>query len=81
MPWEVANFSANDKAPQTYSAEPHAWKQVRFFSWPVCKYCGLILLRNPFTKWCSEKGCNYKLHQGYLHQRNQAGIDPMKKGV
>lgn len=81
MPWEVATFSADEQAPQKYTMEPHSWKQVRFFSWPVCRYCGLVLLRNSFTKWCGAHGCNYRLHPGYQVQRNAAGIDPLERAA
>lgn len=72
MPWETIPYV--EEGPQPYRMENHSWKITRFISWPVCQYCGLVLLRNPFSKWCADKGCNYKDHPGYAGQRDRAHV-------
>lgn len=36
---------------------PHATKAYKGIPWPVCKYCGLVYLRNKPTKKAIRKGC------------------------
>lgn len=74
--WVTVPFIEND-APQVYTLEPHTWKSVRFFSWPVCSYCGLVLLKNDFTRWADRMGCNHTLHRDYHREWAKAGINPL----
>jgi hypothetical protein len=37
--------------------EPHEFKTIRGFPWPVCTGCGLVKLRNAITEWCVRHGC------------------------
>ena len=78
MPWETAKFKSTDEPPRTYTREPHYWRTYRFLPWPVCHHCGLVLLKNDFTRWAAAQGCNYKLHPGYAAQYAQSGINPRK---
>lgn len=50
---------------EDYSFEGHIWYLDKNAGKQVCAQCGLVLLRNPASAWCSEKGCNYKLHTSY----------------
>lgn len=78
MAWETVPY-VEDDTPKHYTMEPHHWKHVRFMSWQVCAYCGLVALKNDFTRWAMRMGCNYKLHRDYQAQYNQSGIDPQKE--
>ena len=48
--------------------EQHNW-QGRVCNWRCCVKCGLILLHNPFTRWCVERGCDYAEHPGFSAAR------------
>lgn len=51
--------------PKTFKVEPHDFGSIRGLSWPVCKGCGLVRLRNPLTDWCIRHGCNAEDAPGY----------------
>jgi hypothetical protein len=50
---------------QAYKLEGHTFVQPRRMGKPLCKRCGLVLLRNPLTAWCDDKGCHFSDHPGY----------------
>lgn len=56
-----------------YRLEPHNFgpSGVKNFPWNICKYCGLVLLRNAFTEWCRKMGCNNKDHPQYEAKRRE----------
>lgn len=37
----------------------------------MCSNCGLIKLKNTFSKWCIKTGCLHELHPQYKSKRNQ----------
>lgn len=43
---------------QPYKLEPHHFTSKRRLAWPVCKGCGILLLKNEFTAWAAKMGCN-----------------------
>jgi hypothetical protein len=45
-----------------YSYEAHSPVKVKQLPWPVCRHCGLVYLKNEFTRWCIGKGCNNSYH-------------------
>jgi hypothetical protein len=45
-----------------YEAHRPGPSGVTGLPWPVCVYCGLVYLRNPFTAWAIKKGCNNADH-------------------
>lgn len=51
-----------DKVPYTF--EPHSPQRRRGMPWLVCKFCGLVYLRNDFTRWAIKKGCRNSAHPG-----------------
>jgi hypothetical protein len=48
-----------------YTFESHTTIKVKNIPWSFCKYCGLIFLNNPATKWCIKMGCNNRYHPQY----------------
>jgi len=49
-----------------YEYEPHNFvKLYKGIPQLVCKHCGLVTLRNDFTRWCISKGCLNEYHSGY----------------
>lgn len=62
-------IAASDIAGEIkYEMENHSWTKSGSFPWEYCRYCGLIALRNKFTKWAINKGCNNSYHPGYHEQ-------------
>lgn len=49
--------------------DPHAFVRVNGLPWQMCKKCGLLALRNPFTAWCIAHGCDAHEHPGYKAAR------------
>lgn len=49
----------------TYSFESHKPDKIKGLPWMACKYCGLVFLKNPLTKWCIKMGCNHSYHKDY----------------
>lgn len=46
--------------------EQHNFQKLyKGIPWLVCAKCGLVALRNPFTKWCMSNGCNHSEHPNY----------------
>ena len=41
------------------SDSSHAPRLLKGISWPVCRKCGLVYLKNPLTAWCIKMGCDY----------------------
>jgi hypothetical protein len=48
-----------------YEYEPHSPTQMRNMPWLYCRHCGLLYLKNDFTRWCIKMGCDHKYHPGY----------------
>ncbi len=36
---------------------PHQAKKLKQLSWPVCKFCGLVYLKNELTRQAIRVGC------------------------
>ena len=53
-----------------YTYERHAFVLLKPASCYYCKYCGLVRLKNKFTKWCIRMGCNNEYHPTYMRMRN-----------
>ena len=52
--------------------EQHSFnKKISGLSYLVCSKCGLINLRNPFTLWCIQRGCDYEEAPGYENERRK----------
>ena len=66
----MSEWSADDsgltlaqiETKQPYRFEPHAFVTRRRITWPVCRRCGLVLLRNDLTDWCVKRGCDANNH-------------------
>lgn len=50
---------------QAYKYKGHSFVPLKGVGKQVCKFCGLIALKNKATEWCIEKGCNYDDHDQY----------------
>lgn len=37
--------------------------------WPCCVKCGLVLMKNDFSRWADKVGCNNKYHPSYASKR------------
>jgi hypothetical protein len=48
-----------------YTYEPHSPVILKGVNVLYCKYCGLLYLKNPFTKWCIRMGCANRYHPHY----------------
>lgn len=48
-----------------YSYERHNPVVLKGTPWLYCRYCGLLYLNNPITKWCIKMGCNSSYHLQY----------------
>lgn len=55
----------------TYSYEKHAPVPLKGNPYLYCKYCGLVYLKNDFTKWCIRMGCNNSYHPLFNKMRNK----------
>lgn len=51
--------------------EPHSWTGNKVLSRQVCRKCGLVALKNDFTAWCIQMGCDYRDHPEYEAKRMQ----------
>jgi hypothetical protein len=60
-------------AKQPYTMQAHSWDSKKLFHWDVCVDCGLVALKNDFSRWCIRIGCHYKDHAGYRDQRGKSG--------
>jgi hypothetical protein len=58
---------------EPYTMEHHAPVKLRSIPWLVCRKCGLVYLKNPFTAWCVKHGCNSEDHPSYARQRAMTG--------
>jgi hypothetical protein len=56
----------------SYIVEPHHPTTWKGFPWAVCRRCGLVYLRNPFTAWAIQKGCGNEEHPEYRKMWEQA---------
>ncbi len=56
-----------------YVYEPHSWGNLKGITWAICKYCGLLRLKNEFSEWCAKMGCNASDHPQYKSMRKKAG--------
>lgn len=48
-----------------YTYEKHAPIPLKGTPWLYCRYCGLLYLKNDFTKWCIRMGCANRYHPSY----------------
>lgn len=53
---------------EPYKMQEHVWED-KVLNWNVCIKCGLIALKNPFTRWCIKKGCFHEDHPDFERQR------------
>lgn len=52
--------------------EQHVFKKkIKCLPYLICEKCGLVLIHNPFTTWCKEKGCDYQSHPEFLAKKKQ----------
>jgi hypothetical protein len=54
----------------TYSFEHHSPIPLKGNPFLYCRYCGLVYLKNEFTRWCIKKGCNHEYHPQFKQKRN-----------
>ena len=54
-----------------YSYEQHAPIPLKGQPYLYCRYCGLVYLKNDFTKWCIRMGCANSYHPLYKRMRNK----------
>lgn len=55
----------------TYSYEPHNMKKLyKGIPQLVCVHCGIVALKNDFTRFCISKGCQNRYHPDYNKMRN-----------
>lgn len=45
-----------------YKYEQHAPIPLKGTPWLYCKYCGLLYLKNNFTRWAIRMGCMNRFH-------------------
>ena len=57
-----------DKEP--YKNEPHNFSK-KMLNYQYCVHCGLVTLKNDFTVWSIQQGCNYRDHPSYEYKRRQ----------
>lgn len=63
---------ASEKFEYTLEAHsPQRSKSIPFAL--VCKHCGLIYLKNDFTRWAIRMGCNNRYHPDLKTVRNRMG--------
>ncbi len=55
-----------------YKIEKHSPGKIKGIPWLVCKSCGLVYLRNQFTRWSVKMGCYADYHRDYKKMRNRA---------
>ena len=53
------------KEHRKYKMVGHSFTPLKGVGKSYCKNCGLVALRNKFTDWCVDKGCNYDVHSQY----------------
>jgi hypothetical protein len=58
---------------EPYVFEPHKPEKRRNISYPVCRKCGLVYLKNAFTDWSIARGCNSEDHPSFDAKRKLAG--------
>lgn len=50
---------------EPYSYEQHSPTKMKSIPWLVCKYCGLVYLKNELTSWAIKMGCNSSDHKSH----------------
>ncbi len=69
--WVTVKLSDFDGQEVTvYKMEGHKPKPMKGLPWVCCSSCGLLFLKNEFTRMCIKYGCHYDLHAGYKAWRN-----------
>ena len=59
---------------ESYKFEGHSPRKLtKRIPMVSCQYCGLVYLKNKFTKWCIRMGCMHELHNQYKQQLRRAG--------
>ena len=54
---------------EPYKLVPHSFQQNTRIGKSMCKSCGLVQLRNPFTDWSIRMGCMSSDHPNYQQMR------------
>lgn len=55
---------------EVFKHEPHNFSK-KMLNYQYCVHCGLVTLKNKFTEWSIQQGCNYRDHPSYEHKRLQ----------
>jgi hypothetical protein len=54
---------------EVYKFEAHNPRRLtKRYTYPVCRFCGLVFLKNKITKWSIKMGCMNELHRDYKRQ-------------
>ena len=56
---------------EKYSYEGHSPVILKGVNCYYCRYCGLVYLKNKFTRWCIKMGCNHSYHPQYKKIRDK----------
>ena len=52
--------------------EQHSFnKKINGIPYLICSKCGLIQLKNDFSRWCIQQGCDYQSHPEFLAKKKQ----------
>ena len=52
--------------------EQHSFnKKINGLPYLICSKCGLISLKNEFSRWCIQQGCDYQSHPQFLSKKKQ----------
>ena len=70
--WVTVNLGETPK--EKYKYKPHGpWKDLKGSGRQYCDKCGLMNLKNKFTRWCIDKGCLNDIHPSYQQKRKLTG--------
>lgn len=70
MSWTPAPHLFGPDRKEPYKYEGHSPATSKKMPWLLrCKFCGLVYLKNEFTKRCIKAGCNHKDHPEYRKWR------------
>ena len=65
----VSDFDFVDREP--YKMVAHVPVKMKNSPFTKCKHCGLVYLRNNFSRWAVQKGCDNRKHSSYESQRRK----------
>ena len=63
-----------DLKKSTYKMESHSFSFNSRMGKSICSRCGLVYLKNPFTEWSVNMGCNSSDHSSYQIKRKLTGF-------